>query len=257
MSTVPLYATSPLPYALVLLVALAVAWRWLPGWLRGVGVALEIVLLALTMPIGANTLARMASLRSVPACAAPQPATIVVLGGGFEYVPRSAADFGALHLATLDRVFAGVDLWRRIPDAQMVFAGGAGWSIKEAAPMANLALALGVPPDAIRVEAASRTTWQNARNVAALAPPVPRRIWLVTSALHLPRALGAFRAWGFDPCAWPSTRSHRVHAWPGAFVPQGGAIATAGTALHELVGRVEYAALAWWHRRHAAGAQTP
>lgn len=257
MSTFPLYATSPLPYALAVLVALAAAWRWLPGWLRGVGIVAEVLLVVLTMPLGANALARMASLRAVPACAAPQPTTIVVLGGGFEYAPRSSADYGALHLATLERVFAGVALWRRIPDAHMVFAGGAGWTIRESLPMANLAIALGVPADVIRVEDRSRTTWQNARNVAALSPRVPRRIWLVTSAMHLPRALGAFRAWGFEPCAWPSNRPHRVQVWAGAFIPQGGAAATAGAAFHELIGRVEYAVLAWWHRHHAAGGQTP
>jgi len=33
---------------------------------------------------------------------------------------------------------------------------------------------------------------------------VPPRIWLVTSALHMPRALVAFRAAGFEPCSYPS-----------------------------------------------------
>lgn len=257
MSTFPLEATSPLPYALALLVALAVAWHWLPGWLRVAGVAVEFALVALTTPLAANALARAAALRPTPACATPQPTTIVVLGSGFEYAPRSPADYGALHLATLDRVFAGVDLWHRIPDAHLVFAGGAGWRIKEAVPMANLAIALGVPPDRIRIEERSHTTWQNARNVAALSPPVPRRIWLVTSAIHLPRALGAFRAWGFEPCAWPSNRPHRLQLWSGAFIPSGAAAATSGVASHELIGRVEYAVLAWWHRRHASRDQTP
>lgn len=257
MSTFPLYATSPLPYALVLLVALAIACHGLPGWLRGAGIGIELVLVALMTPLGANALARMTALRQVPACMAPPPNAIVVLGGGFEHTPQSAQDYGALHLATLDRVFAGVALWRRIPKARLVFAGGAGWRIREALPMANLAIALGVPASAISMDARSRTTWQNARNAAAIRPAVPRRIWLVTSAMHLPRAIQAFRAWGFEPCAWPSSRPHRLQIWAGAFIPQGGAAATSGTAFHELIGRVEYAVLAWWHHRHANRAHTP
>lgn len=257
MSTFPLYATSPLPYALVLLLALAVAWHWLPGWLRVAGVALEVVLVVLMTPLGANALARAIALHHAPTCDPPQPTAVVVLGGGFEYAPKSPADYGALHLATLDRVFAGVDLWRQLPDARLILAGGAGWRIREAVPMANLAMALGVPANAISLDPSSRTTWQNARNVAAIAPTVPRRIWLVTSALHLPRALQAFRAWGFEPCAWPSNHPHRLQVWTGAFVPAGGAAATSGAAFHELLGRVEYAVLAWWHRRHPQTPHTP
>ncbi|MGH8126265.1 MAG: YdcF family protein [Rhodanobacteraceae bacterium] len=251
----PVPATSPLPYALVLLVVLVVAWRWLPGGVRYAGVIVEILLVVLMTPLGANTLARMVESRAPPAsaCKAPMPDTVVVLGAGFAYPPASPDDFGALHLAGLQRVFAGVALWRRIPGARLVIAGGGGSGrIREAVPMANLAMQLGVPAASVEIEDRSRNTWQNARNVAALTPPVPKRIWLVTSAMHLPRALGAFRAWGFEPCAWPSNLPEaRLKIWPWAFVPQGSAVSTASVALHELIGEAEYAWLEWRHARHA------
>ena len=126
--------------------------------------------------------------------------------------------------------------------------------------MANLAERMGVPAAAIEIETRSRSTWENAQYVAALSPTVPKRIWLVSSALHLPRALGALRAWGFEPCAWPSgLQDSRLRFGPGIFIPQGRSVTTATLALHELVGRVEYAVLEWWHARHspAATRQTP
>lgn len=258
----PIWATSPLLYAVVLLVLLLAGWHWLPTSLRYACVAVEVLLVASMTPLGATALTRAVAMRAASArvCPAPHPDTIVVLGAGFEYSPRSPDDYAALHQAGLQRLFTGVELWKKLPDARLVIAGGAGWQIREAVPMANLAMQLGVPQRSIEIENQSRNTWQNARNVAALSPAVPRRIWLVTSAVHMPRALGAFRAWGFEPCAWPSGWPEtRMHVWPGAFVPQGSGVGMTSIALHELIGGVAYAIREWSHARHpsAKAGQTP
>lgn len=252
----PIWATSPLLYAVVLLVVLSAGWHWLPAGVRYAGIAIEVLLVALMTPIGATALTRAVATRAPPAsaCRAPEPATVVVLGAGFEYPPGSPEDYGSLHRASLQHVFAAVALWKKLPDARLVIAGGAGGRIREAVPMANLAVQLGVDPRSIEVDDRSRNTWQNARNVAALSPAVPKRVWLVTSAVHLPRALGAFRAWGFDPCGWPSDLPESsVHVWPGGFIPQGTAAAKAGMALHEVFGGWDYAVKEWRHARHASG----
>ena len=255
----PIWATSPLLYAVLLLVLIAAGWHWLPAGVRWTGIAIEVLLVASMTPLGATALTGAVSVlpASARACAAPHPGTIVVLGAGFEYAPSSPDDYGALHQAGLQRLFTAVALWRKLPGARLVIAGGAGWDIREAVPMADLAVQLGVPVKVVEIEDRSRNTWQNARNVAALSPAVPRRIWLVTSAVHMPRALGAFRAWGFEPCAWPSNLAEiRMHVWPGAFIPQGSGAGKTGIALHELFGRVEYKFLAWRHARRAP-AHTP
>jgi uncharacterized SAM-binding protein YcdF (DUF218 family) len=255
----PVWGTSPLLYAVVLLALIVAGWHWLPTSVRCAGIAIEVLLVASMTPLGATLLARAVAMRTPMArvCPGPRPGAIVVLGAGFQYAPNSPDDYGALHEEGLQRVFAAAALWKKLPDARLVVAGGAGWGIREAEPMANLAMQLGVPPKAVAIEDRSRNTWQNARNVAALSPPVPRRIWLVTSAVHMPRALEAFRAWGFEPCAWPSDLPEiRIHVWPGAFIPQGNGVYTASIALHELLGGVEYKFLAWRHAR-SARAQAP
>lgn len=249
----PVWGTSPLLYALVLLLVLVVCWRWLPGAVRCAGVIAEVLLLVLTMPLGAWALSRVVLTRLPPAnaCAAPAAGTVVVLSAGVTRPPDGAADYASLHLLTLRRLFAGIALWRTLPSERLVISGGGNRRIPDAVVMANLAEQLGVPAADIEVEDRSRTTWQNAQFVAALSPPVPRRIWLVTSALHMPRALGAFRAWGFEPCAWPSgLQDTRLHFGPQVFVPQGDAVLASTLALHELFGQVEYTGLEWWHARH-------
>lgn len=257
----PVWGTSPLLYAVVLLILLVACWRWLPGAVRCVAVVVEVLLFVLTMPLGAWALSRVVLVRLPPAnaCAAPAPDTVLVLSAGVTHPPDGAADYSSLHVLGLRRLFAGVALWRTLPGARLVISGGGYKRIPDAIVMANLAEQLGVPAASIEVEDRSRTTWDNARYVASLSPPVPKRIWLVTSALHMPRALGAFRAWGFEPCAWPSgLQDTRLHFGPWVFIPQGDAVTTSTLALHELFGDAEYAVLEWRHRRRAPPAsQTP
>ena len=256
----PVYATSPLPLAMVGVAVLALAWRRLPwGW-RAAGTVFEVLLVLAMTPVGAALLARAVEARAPPAgaaCAAPPPAAFVVLAGGFRYPPTRANDYAALRHITLQRVFAGVALWRRHPRLPLVLSGGGGRGVPEAVAMANLALQLGVPRAALELDARSHTTWENAAAVAALRPRVPRRIWLVTSPLHMPRALGAFRAFGFQPCASPAGPARAaLRLRPRDFVPHAGAARLAAMALHEALGGVEYRVLEWRHARRAGAPQT-
>ena len=252
---VPVGITSPLPYAVALLLVLAVCWRRLPRSARYAGVIVEVLLFASMTPLGAKALARMVESRLPPSqsCEAPEPTTVVVVSAGVDRPPRAADDYAALHGLSVRRLFAAVKLWRRIPDARLVISGGGYRRIPDAVLMANLAEQLGVPAQAIELEDRSRTTWQNAQFVAALSPPVPKRIWLVTTTLHLPRALGAFRAWGFEPCAWSSGSPDEGFRFGlDAFIPQGQSVETTKLALHELLGEAEYTWLEWRHARAAA-----
>ena len=241
-------ALSPLTLAILLLVLLAIAWRGLPRVLRWSGIAIEILLIVLMMPLGANLLVHVVESR-VPAaarCTLPHPQTIVVLSGGFDRPPGSPDDFAAANAESLRRLFAGAALWRQVPGATLIVVGGGERRIAQADLLAQLARALGVSDAAIKVERKSRTTWENAHDVAAMTDS--RRIWLVTSALHLPRALDAFRAFGFQPCAWSSGSLYLPPKGIGYFIPQSSALDKAEAAIHEIVGGWVYA----WRAHHAA-----
>jgi uncharacterized SAM-binding protein YcdF (DUF218 family) len=97
-----------------------------------------------------------------------------------------------------------------------------------------------MPKSAIRAELAATTTWENASTVRALEPKLPTRIWLVTSALHMPRSLLAFRAAGFEPCAYAGDYRSAPLEGPADFFPSAGAIANADAVLHEWVGELAY-----------------
>lgn len=242
--------TSPLPWAVLGTAVVAIAWRRLPRVWRWAGVALLVLLVFLMTPFGAGLL-QESLVRRVPppsACTAPLPTTIVLLAGGATGTARTPADFDTASLTSLDRTFAAVDLWKRMPGAHLVIAGG-GRPVPEAMLLAALVEQMGVPPAAITTETRSRTTWENAGNVAALAPALPRRVWLVTAPMHMPRSLLAFRAFGFAPCAY-AAGPRPARGWRfDDFIPQARGLQRAEYALHEWAGIAEYRWLAWRHAK--------
>jgi uncharacterized SAM-binding protein YcdF (DUF218 family) len=80
-----------------------------------------------------------------------------------------------------------------------VFISGAG-----PLPLILHLLGDGIEPDRIGYEDRSRSTYQNALFATAQISPRSQDRWLlVTSASHIPRAIGAFRKAGFDVEPWP------------------------------------------------------
>lgn len=234
---------SPVRFGVLLALLLLVLWRWMPRWMRVLASLPLAACIALSLPLVANQLVRFQESRApaMDACAASAPATIVVLSGGITRQPGDASDFAALGEYSLRRLLAAVALYQAQPAARLVISGGEGqYGIAESALMARLARQLGVPAAAITLEARSRSTWQNAQFTRELEPVVDQRIWLVTSALHMPRALYAFREAGFDACAWPAdSRFARANS-VGYYLPSTGALDKSDAAIHEMLGEAAY-----------------
>jgi len=107
-----------------------------------------------------------------------------------------------------ERLLAAVDLYRRYPTARIVFTGGSGNVVFGGPPESGMAArflqSLGVPRERIEVESRSRNTMENAVNTKRLVEPKPGERWLlITSAAHMPRAMGLFREAGFFVEAYP------------------------------------------------------
>jgi uncharacterized SAM-binding protein YcdF (DUF218 family) len=65
-------------------------------------------------------------------------------------------------------------------------------------------LGAGISADRLLIDEASRNTYENARFTARLLQSQPAGRWLlITSASHMPRAIGTFRKNGIDVDAWP------------------------------------------------------
>ncbi len=137
-----------------------------------------------------------------------KPVDGVILLGGAEVaevgLPRGMPAFNNAG----ERAMAFGDLARRYPEAKIAFVGGSGSLGGEEgaeARMMRLSLPmLGIAPGRVIFEDKSRNTWENATFAKALLKPQPGERWLlVTSAYHMPRAMGCFRAAGFDVTAYP------------------------------------------------------
>src|SRR5262249_26849688 len=86
------------------------------------------------------------------------------------------------------------------PNAKILYSGGAN----EAESGRKLLMQLGVASDRIFIENQSRTTAQNAKfSKIVVSAKISEKWILVTSAYHMPRAVGAFRAAGFTVEAYP------------------------------------------------------
>jgi uncharacterized SAM-binding protein YcdF (DUF218 family) len=101
---------------------------------------------------------------------------------------------------------------------------------------------LGVPSSDMLLESRSHTTWQNAQFARE---PLERlgadRIWLVTSAHHLRRAVFAFRRFGLR--VTPVRADYLRGVW--SLVPSAYNLYVTDAALHEYVGMALYHWYAW------------
>jgi uncharacterized SAM-binding protein YcdF (DUF218 family) len=131
----------------------------------------------------------------------------VVLGGAID--ERLGSAHGQVELGEGgSRVTEAAVLARRFPDTRLVYTGGSGWAgaeeSNEASQARELFIELGIDASRIAIETRSRNTDENARFTAALVKPKRGEVWwLVTSAYHMPRAMGLFEKAGFDVRAYP------------------------------------------------------
>lgn len=229
------------------------ALLFLLGWRTGGGavMATAIVLIAtLGLSPVANLLIIPLEERFSRSSEEPAPTGVVVLGGSFDTVVAGSRKEIALTEAA-ERLTEVAELARKFPDARIVFSGGSGQLIYGGATEADLAAQMlesfGVPRERLTLEGKSRNTVENARFTRAMVEPKAGERWLlVTSAYHMPRAVGCFRAAGFPVEAWPvdfRTRGPQDALRPFASVSAG--LRRTDVALREWVGLVSYRALGY------------
>ncbi|MGO4677265.1 YdcF family protein [Bosea sp. 2YAB26] len=137
--------------------------------------------------------------------AARGPVTGVIVLGGAIGVARG--DIVLNHAGA--RMTKAVELARLHPQAKIAFTGGGANLLSpvvrtEADGARLLFEALGLPPERVVLEDKSRNTRENAIFTRDLVMPKPGERWLLlTSAWHMPRAMGVFRKAGFAVEAFP------------------------------------------------------
>jgi uncharacterized SAM-binding protein YcdF (DUF218 family) len=158
------------------------------------------------------------------------PRFIAVLGGWANNDPNVPI---SSHISAdqLARLVEGIRLYRELPGSKLILSGNAG----SAENMAALATALGVNPQDILPVPQPRDTEEEAHQITALAGRA--RLVLVTSAAHMPRAMGLFAKVGAEPLPAPSNYLAVQHLLaPDDYFPSPYDLNMSQTAFYEYLG---------------------
>jgi uncharacterized SAM-binding protein YcdF (DUF218 family) len=187
---------------LIVLGALLLFTRWRRLG-RGIVVVAGLLLaIAAILPVGEWLLAplenRFPALTQMP----EHVDGIIMLGGAVSTLLTAERRQPTVN-DNAERFLAFADLARRYPEAKLVFSGGGpsfdGGRFREADAAREVLQWMGMDTGRVIFERESRNTFENVADSKALVHPAPGETWiLVTSAFHMPRAVGLFRAQG-----WP------------------------------------------------------
>jgi uncharacterized SAM-binding protein YcdF (DUF218 family) len=220
------------------------ATRWRPAGLALVVASLVLLAVLGFLPLGGMLAHKLESRFPPWDPARGAPDGIVVLGGGIastlsnEYGdPVLTSDGG--------RITAIAKLARAYPNARIVYSNGdASLFATGQTDSKYLYLLLdsfGIPRERVLLEVEARNTFENAVFSKELVQPKSGERWLlVTSAQHMPRAVGCFRQAGFNVEAYPVAWRTR----PRGRATFGGALSdglhTLDLATHEWIGLIAY-----------------
>jgi len=177
--------------------------------------------------------------RTLDRVADAQGATaIVVLGAGAVTWGEGDLVVHQLSRRSVVNVLAAARIYRLLGGPPIIASGGivSGESLQrsEADVMADTLVGLGIPRARITIDRASTSTYEQAANVAPLVKGHERFV-LVTTPVHLRRAMALFEARGLHPVAGPSDLG-ALHEDPwasGALVPSTTALRASEMAIYE------------------------
>lgn len=205
------------------------------------------VVFALTVtfiPVGQYMLKTLEDRFPVPQSLPAHVDGIVVLGGVIDPVMSKERDRAVIGGA-VERITISAALAQAHPNARLIYSGGAASivnkSLKEADYVARLYVALGVPRDRLMLEREARNTWENAKFTMEMVSPKPDETWvLITSAFHMPRAVGVFRRVGWEMIPYPVDFNVR----PALSIPSpidfAAGLSSMAAAGHEWIGLIAY-----------------
>jgi uncharacterized SAM-binding protein YcdF (DUF218 family) len=173
-----------------------------------------------------------------------EPTGIIVLGGAISSFTSITRNAIALSQEG-ERLSEAAALAHRYPKAMLVFSGATfgGEPTTEASIAQRFFVELGIEASRILLETRSLSTAENAAFTRELIMPQPGQRWLlVTSASHMPRAVGAFRRVGFPVIPYPVgyTTSGLASDYSSIQPDASGGLVRADVALHEWIGLFAY-----------------
>lgn len=167
---------------------------------------------------------------------------IVVLGGGITLTPDSEE----LGSHTLARIMKGYEVYK-LTGKDVIVTGassmGRDGTASEAEKMKETLIDLGTPSHKIIADSEAKNTFENALNTKKICEENHwKRIILVTSAAHMPRAVTLFHNLGIEVVTVPTDYryDHASVGWPD-FLPSSSALDANLAGIHEYIGQIWYA----------------
>jgi len=184
----------------------------------------------------------------------PGRRAIVVLGSG-SFTTRSwdGGTFTSVDLGAAERVLEAARIYRLVGADAVISSGG---SLRRDDPdeptglaMRNALVDLGIPASRILVETDSRTTHEESVIVRSMLKTIgAEQTILVTSARHMRRSVGAFKASGVEVIPAIARNSILDQPWPDRWLPRDIGLWETREIAHEYLGLVGYFARGWYRR---------
>lgn len=170
----------------------------------------------------------------------PTDLPVVVLGGGKSDYVNSDSVYDILQTASIRRAAGAVDI--AADTTQFYLLGGGRGRLKESELMAQILRDRGISDDRIVQERHSGSTLENASQLAELLSnnQQSKRIALVTSSLHVPRASRTFEKQGFEVCHYATDVRYAKAVAPIGLLPYVGALSKSTQAMHEYLSYFYY-----------------
>ena len=217
-------------------------WRRAGKWLVCLCVVFTIAIAVI--PVGQWAMETLEN-RFPPLTVLPDHIDGVVVLGGVINPSVSAARRQVAVGGAVERLSEMVALARRYPDAKIIFSAGSGdlfrQELKEAHYVKPWLETMGIEAERIVLEDQARNTIENAIYCYRIAKPKASEAWLlVTSAFHMPRAVGTFRRAGWSAIPYPvDFGTTGDETWSLMFNLSHG-LGTANNAIHEWLGLLFY-----------------
>lgn len=183
-----------------------------------------------------------------PRPAPPEDVAGIVLLAGSERPGASDAWDEPQLSAAGSRYVAALRLAALHPRAKLVHSGdidaapGAGALGTQSGVARQVLGEVGLDPSRVLYESKSRDTCEHAPEVRALVQPQPGETWVVvSSAMHMPRVVGCFRAagWG-EVVPYPTDYRVVLGGWDASSFRVAENLVLLDVALHEWIGLVYY-----------------
>ena len=176
-------------------------------------------------------------LKEIPDSVLSETTDILILAAGHaddESLPPNSQ----LSSSALARLTEGVRLYKQNPHSRLILSGPGGREgLTQADALYKTAIIMGIDSSSIILMNKAKNTSGEADEYKELCSGRNNLI-LVTSAVHMPRAMMIFRKAAFDPIPAPANYiiKHGSKKNPWGWMPSAGSISKMEMAVHELIG---------------------